>query len=359
MEPVSIKLDNISKTFGEQKVVLPFSLEIAPGKKVALLGPSGCGKTTTLRLIAGLELPDAGGKVFLGDKDVTLVPVEKRRIGMVFQHFALFPNMSVEENVGYGLRVRRMPSLERKKIVGEMLEMVKLGDFAKRRIDGLSGGQKQRVALARALAAGPRVLLLDEPLAALDAILRVSLREELEELLGKLGITTVLVTHDQDEAMALGDLIVVMKEGRVEQIGSPEEIYEEPKTAFVAGFLGGSNHLVGTLDGDYLRLPGEASIPRSSLKKGLAKTVDPLVGATNGKVSVFFRPDKPRLGPVEPGRMHGTVVSSRFIGQKTRLVVHIEEETFIKLELSGKSYLPGEDVGVDLPPEELLLFAEA
>jgi putative spermidine/putrescine transport system ATP-binding protein len=390
MEPVSIGLKNVSKTFGRQTVVQPFSLDIPAGRKVALLGPSGCGKTTTLRLIAGLETPDPGGRIFLGDRDVTDIPVENRETGMVFQHFALFPHMNVEENVAYGLKVRKRPSAERKSVVGQMLEMVKLTDLAKRKIDGLSGGQKQRVALARALAGGPKILLLDEPLGALDAILRVSLREELEELLSKLGVTTVMVTHDQDEAMALGDLIVVMKDGRVEQTGSPSEIYHQPKTSFVAGFVGGSNHLVGSLDGEFLRLPGSASIPRTALEKALKtgrgggngtgngngngngnvdaaeggagwfdKTLDCAQAFHNGQVNVYFRPDRPKLAPIEPGRMRGTVVSKRFIGQKTRLVVRLSEETSIKLELPASPCLPGETVGVELPAEDLLLFASA
>ncbi|MDR2443293.1 MAG: ABC transporter ATP-binding protein [Deltaproteobacteria bacterium] len=387
IKPVSICLSSVAKTFGGQRVVHPFSLEIPAGKKVALLGPSGCGKTTTLRLIAGLESPDPGGRVYLGGQDVTNIAVEKREIGMVFQHFALFPHMSVEENVAYGLKARGTPKRERKAIVDSMLSMVKMNDLANRRIEGLSGGQKQRVALARALASSPRVLLLDEPLAALDAILRVSLREELEELLSNLGITTVMVTHDQDEAMALGDLIVVMKDGKVEQFGSPYEIYHEPKTSFVAGFVGGSNHLVGKLDGDYLRLPGSGSIPLALLgkinrqnlnrqnlncdalknqalncdspKHGFGATLDPLLDLKEGQVNVYFRPDKPTLAPVAPGRMRGIVVSKRFIGQKTRLVVRLSEESSIKLDLPLSPYGPGEIVGVDLKPEELLLFAQA
>ncbi|MDR2368716.1 MAG: ABC transporter ATP-binding protein [Deltaproteobacteria bacterium] len=355
-EPVPIRLCQAAKSFGRHRVVHPFSLEIPAGKKVALLGPSGCGKTTTLRLIAGLESPDPGGRIFLGDRDVTDVPVEKRRIGMVFQHFALFPHMTVEENVAYGLAARKSPKAGRAAVVSQMLSLVKLGDRAKRRIDGLSGGEKQRVALARALASGPRVLLLDEPLAALDAILRVSLREELDELLSQLGVTTVMVTHDQDEAMALGDMIVVMKDGRVEQSGSPHEIYHHPKTPFVAGFMGGSNHLIGNLDGDFLRLPGAADIPVAALRKnGDGRPGD----GHGGKVSVYFRPDKPSLAPVAPGRMRGTLVSKRFIGQKTRLVVRLAGGASIKLELAGSPHNPGETVGVDLPPEELLLFAPA
>jgi putative spermidine/putrescine transport system ATP-binding protein len=370
-EPVSISLKNASKSFGGHTVLKPFSLDIEAGQKVAILGPSGCGKTTTLRLIAGLESPDPGGRIFFGGRDVTLVPVEKRRIGMVFQHFALFPHLTVEENVAYGLKARKAPKSEKAETVRQMLSLVKLESKAQRRIGALSGGEKQRVALARALASGPRVLLLDEPLGALDAILRVSLREELEELLSALGITTVMVTHDQDEAMAIGDQIVVMKDGRVEQSGSPFEIYHKPKTSFVAGFLGGSNHLIGSLDGDYLRLPGLASIPVASLKTNFIVPLPQSLGlpaagslpspvlrpGSGGQVSVFFRPDKPSLAPVAPGRMRGTVVSKRFIGQKTRLVVRLSEGASIKLELAEGSYNLGETVGVDLPPEELLLFA--
>ncbi|MDR2302949.1 MAG: ABC transporter ATP-binding protein [Deltaproteobacteria bacterium] len=419
IKPVAISLRGLGKTFGQQRVVEPFSLDIPAGKKVALLGPSGCGKTTTLRLIAGLESPDPGGRVFLGGQDVTNVPVEKRQIGMVFQHFALFPHMSVAENVAYGLKARKRPKAERESVVKAMLSMVKLTDLSERRVDRLSGGQKQRVALARALASGPRVLLLDEPLAALDAILRVSLREELEELLSRLGITTVMVTHDQDEAMALGDIIVVMKDGRVEQTGSPFEIYHCPKTSFVAGFVGGSNHLVGKLEGDYLRLPGSGSIPISALRKrnaddfGTNQDRRPLANANlekgpeasldpsqkpsqdffsdlrEGQVSVYFRPDKPKLAPIVPGRVRGTVISKRFVGQKIRLVVRLSEEISIKLELPsvsvgpngspklenaagfgdstealkfeayGGSHEPGQTVGVYLPPEELLLFSKA
>jgi putative spermidine/putrescine transport system ATP-binding protein len=381
-EPVSISLKNASKSFGGHMVLKPFSLDIEAGQKVAILGPSGCGKTTTLRLIAGLEAPDPGGRIFFGGRDVTNVPVEKRRIGMVFQHFALFPHLTVEENVAYGLKARKAPKSQKAETVRQMLSLVKLESKADRRIGALSGGEKQRVALARALASGPRVLLLDEPLGALDAILRVSLREELEELLSALGVTTVMVTHDQDEAMALGDQIVVMKDGRVEQSGSPFEIYHKPKTSFVAGFLGGSNHLIGSLDGDYLRLPGLASIPVASLKtnfilplpqslgvpasgglpssEGLPSSKglpSPLPPGSGGQVSVYFRPDKPSLAPVAPGRMRGTVVSKRFIGQKTRLVVRLSEGASIKLELNEGSYNLGETVVVDLPPEEILLFA--
>jgi putative spermidine/putrescine transport system ATP-binding protein len=243
---VAIRLENCAKTFADGTHALePLTLEIAAGETVVLLGPSGCGKTTTLRIIAGLESPDAGGRVLFDREDVTALPIEKRGVGMVFQSYALFPNMTVAQNVGYGLRVRKVPREEREKRVAGMLALVDLGRFGSRRVDQLSGGQRQRVALARALAIQPRVLLLDEPLTALDAKLREQLRVEIDRLLRGLGITAVYVTHDQAEAMALGDRIVVMERGRIAQAGTPQEIYQRPATAFVADFIGTMNRLAG------------------------------------------------------------------------------------------------------------------
>jgi putative spermidine/putrescine transport system ATP-binding protein len=355
-ERVSIRLENCAKTFGRVRILQPFSLHVPEGRKVVLLGPSGCGKTTILRLIAGLENPDPGGRVLLGDKDVTQAPVDQRRVGMMFQQYALFPHMTVAENVAYGLRVRRTPKEATAKTVDDMLAMVRLQHLSERKIGTLSGGQRQRVALARALAVKPRVLLLDEPLAALDALLRVSVREELDQLLSTLGITTVIVTHDQDEAMSMGDSIVVMKEGHIEQSGSPREIYHTPATAFVAGFVGGSNCLRGILDGEFLYLPGQTVIAKAKLNAGnLAREI-----ASQNKVSVFFRPDQLRLTDVAPGKMRGKVLAAHFLGEKTRLVVELDEDTCIKMELpSSVSIAPGANIGIDLPPESLLFFGEA
>ncbi len=225
-----------------------------------LLGPSGCGKTTTLRIIAGLESPDRGGQVLFDGVDVTPVPIEKRNVGMVFQSYALFPNMSVADNIEYGLKVRGMPAAQRTARVREMLAMMHIEPLAQRRIDQLSGGQRQRVALARAIATRPRVLLLDEPLTALDAKLRDSLRLEIDRLLRSLNITTVYVTHDQAEAMALGDRIAVMEHGRIAQIGSPQDIYCAPASAFVADFIGTMNRISGKAEGNALRFAG-GSVP--------------------------------------------------------------------------------------------------
>lgn len=243
-DPTSIVIAGCGKTFPDGTQALsPINLEIKGGETVVLLGPSGCGKTTLLRIIAGLEQPDEGGKVIFGGEDVTRLPIEKRNVGMVFQSYALFPNMTVSENVGYGLKVRKESSAAIALRVQEMLEMMQISDLADRRIDQLSGGQRQRVALARAIAVRPRVLLLDEPLTALDALLRDHLRMEIDTLLRRLNITAIYVTHDQAEAMALGDRIVVMSKGEISQIGTPREIYHQPKTDFVASFIGTMNAL--------------------------------------------------------------------------------------------------------------------
>jgi putative spermidine/putrescine transport system ATP-binding protein len=237
-------LDACGRTFADGTIGLhPTTLDFPAGSVTALLGPSGCGKTTTLRLLAGLAMPDRGGRVLFDGRDVTRLPVEKRGIGMVFQGYALFPNRDVAGNIGYGLEVRGVNRAERDRRVAEMLRLTRLEGLASRRVDQLSGGQRQRVALARALAAAPGLLLLDEPFGALDARLREALRGELAGLLSTLGVTAVFVTHDQAEAMALGRRIVVMDRGRVAQSGTPEDVYRRPATRFVGQFLGTLNHL--------------------------------------------------------------------------------------------------------------------
>jgi putative spermidine/putrescine transport system ATP-binding protein len=241
---IAAHLDSCARTFADRTIGLhPTSLDFPAGSVTALLGPSGCGKTTTLRLLAGLATPDRGGRVFFDGRDVTRLPVEKRGIGMVFQGYALFPNRDVAGNIGYGLEVRGVNRVDRDKRVAEMLRLTQLEGLAARRVDQLSGGQRQRVALARALAPSPGLLLLDEPFGALDARLREALRGELASLLATLGVTAVFVTHDQAEAMALGQRIVVMEGGRVAQQGTPEEVYQRPSSRFVGQFLGALNHL--------------------------------------------------------------------------------------------------------------------
>lgn len=308
MSGIPISLQNCSKTFDDgTRALTPIDLEIAAGETIVLLGPSGCGKTTTLRIIAGLEAPDTGGRVLFDRDDVTAIPIEKRNVGMVFQSYALFPNLTVEGNVEYGLRVRGLPAAERTQRVREMLAMMRIEPLAQRRIDQLSGGQRQRVALARAIAPRPRVLLLDEPLTALDAKLREDLRLEIDRLLRSLGITSVYVTHDQAEAMALGDRIAVMDHGRIAQIGTPQQIYYSPASAFVADFIGTMNRVEGKAEAGRFTFAG-GHIP-------LSKAVDTTM--------VMFRPEDVRLVDAAQAMFAGTVVSSFFLGDHTRLVLDV------------------------------------
>src|SRR6516165_7733511 len=238
----ALRLENCAKTFADgTRALAPVTLDVARGETVVLLGPSGCGKTTMLRIIAGLEQPDAGGRVRFNDADVTDLPIERRNVGMVFQSYALFPNMNVAENIGYGLKIRGVAAAERAARVAELVALTGIEGLEHRRIDQLSGGQRQRVALARAVAVRPSVLLLDEPLTALDAALRERLRSDLNQLLRTLGITAIYVTHDQAEAMALGDRIAVMRNGAIAQIGTPRDIYFAPASRFVAEFIGAAN----------------------------------------------------------------------------------------------------------------------
>ena len=315
-EAVAIRLEACGKTFADgTRALEPLALEVHAGETLVLLGPSGCGKTTLLRIIAGLEWPDAGGRVWFGDEDVTAQPIERRRVGMVFQSYALFPNMTVAENVGYGLKVRKVEAAERERRVRELLEMMRLADLGHRRIEQLSGGQRQRVALARALAVQPRVLLLDEPLTALDAKLRETLRAEIDRLLRGLGITAIYVTHDQAEAMALGDRVAVMEKGRIAQIGSPQEIYYQPRSAFVADFIGTMNRREGTL----------------------------------------FRPEDTRVVGAEEAQFSGRVVSAFFLGDHTRLIVDAgTPEPIVVATPERRTWHTGDTVHLRVAPEALL-----
>jgi putative spermidine/putrescine transport system ATP-binding protein len=316
-----IRLERCAKTFADGTAALePLDLEVAAGETIVLLGPSGCGKTTTLRLIAGLESPDPGGHVFFGDSDVTHLPIERRNVGMVFQSYALFPNLDVRGNVAYGLRVRGVAAAERERRVGEMLAMMQIAPLAARRIEQLSGGQKQRVALARALAARPRALLLDEPLTALDAKLRDQLRLEINALLRRLGVTAIYVTHDQAEAMALGDRIVVIREGRVAQIGTPREIYGAPSSRFVAEFIGTLNRLAGEVrDGAFVcaagRLPWHGKPPAREL---------------------LFRPEDAAIVAPVDAQLSGSVAAALFLGDRTRLSLAGFGADQIIVEASGR-----------------------
>jgi putative spermidine/putrescine transport system ATP-binding protein len=345
-EGMAIRLQTCGKTFGNGvRALEPLCLGIASGETVVILGPSGCGKTTSLRIIAGLETPDAGGRVFFQDQEVTGLPIEKRNVGMVFQSYALFPNMNVAQNVAYGLKVRNIPPDRRNLRVAEMLAMMKIKHLASRRIDQLSGGQKQRVALARAIAVQPGVLLMDEPLTALDAKLRERLRVDIDNLLRTLGITSVYVTHDQAEAMALGDRIIVMDSGRIVQVGTPQDIYYAPASRFVAEFIGDINRLSGNFQRGSLLLPG-GNIPMQRLDR------------PEGHLEVYFRPENTYLCSQSECHFQGTVNTSFFLGQKTRLLVNGLGKDKLAVDVDGlTSFNPGEQVFLRVDTERLLLFS--
>ena len=343
-KPLAIALENCAKTFPDgTRALEPLDFAIHAGETVVFLGPSGCGKTTTLRIIAGLEEPDAGGKVLFDNEDVTHLPIEQRNVGMVFQSYALFPNMTVAGNIGYGLRIRRTREAAIKARVAEMLDMMQIGKLADRRIDQLSGGQRQRVALARAIAVRPRALLLDEPLTALDAKLRDTLRLDIDKLLRSLGITAIYVTHDQAEAMALGDRIVVMEHGRVAQIGKPREIYQRPATRFVAEFIGTMNRLTGAVrNGVFACRAGNL----------------PWAGAPANATEILFRPEDIRVaGNDETTGLQGTVAAAFFLGDRTRLFVEVGEARPLVIESTARrDFSHGETVRLAIDPRGLLVL---
>ncbi|MGO4327611.1 ABC transporter ATP-binding protein [Cupriavidus sp. 2TAF22] len=349
-EPTPITLRHCGKTFADGTLALePLDLDIGAGETLVLLGPSGCGKTTTLRIIAGLEFPDAGGVVMFGDNDVTTLPIEQRGVGMVFQSYALFPNMTVAENIAYGLRVRRVDAAARRRRVDEMLAMMHLGPFAERRVDQLSGGQRQRVALARAIAVQPRVLLLDEPLTALDAKLRDALRADINQLLRSLHITAVYVTHDQAEAMALGDRIIVMDRGRIAQAGTPQQIYRAPANAFVADFIGTMNRLPAQREGGAWRVPG-----------GLVPCTAGAPASGAGQAELLFRPEDVALA--QPGDAHlgGAVVTALFLGNYTRLLVDVGAPAPLVVDTTRRDgWLAGDRVGLRLDTGHLITLSQA
>lgn len=335
-QAISIQLRNCTKTFPDGTRVLDtLNLDVHPGETLVLLGPSGCGKTTTLRLIAGLEQPDAGGQVLFNGQDVTALGIEKRNVGMVFQSYALFPNMTVAENVGYGLRIQKLSAEQQRARIQEMLDMMRLTHLANRHIDQLSGGQRQRVALARAIATRPRVLLLDEPLTALDAQLRDSLRMDINLLLRKLGITAVYVTHDQAEAMALGDRIVVMSEGLIAQAGTPREIYHQPKNAFVANFIGTMNRVQGrVVAGVFVCDVGSIAVPHED----------------QHTAELMFRPEDATV-TTEPQNsgLQGTVAASFYLGDRTRLLIDIGQTKHLVVERGTRCELqPGQAITLTL-----------
>ncbi|OOY20118.1 spermidine/putrescine ABC transporter ATP-binding protein [Thioclava sediminum] len=350
----SLEIEHLEKSFGANRVVKDFNLSIEEGEFISLLGPSGCGKTTVLRMVAGFESP-SGGAIRIGGQDVTHLGANQRNIGMVFQAYALFPNLTVAQNVGFGLRVAKRPRAEIKARVTEMLELIGLPDLGNRYPFQLSGGQQQRVALARALAIQPRVLLLDEPLSALDAKIRVSLREEIRDIQRRLGITTIFVTHDQEEALSISDRVVVMNGGVAEQIGAPFEIYNQPKTRFVAQF-------VGTLNA----LEAEVADPeRGALRVGSTEVIlsEPVTAGQGTPVTLAARPEVLALGRREGNDtvFTGRIVETHFLGSILRVRMEVEGQ-LIALDTFNRPGNPPPKVGteaeVSVASRDLLVLAD-
>jgi putative spermidine/putrescine transport system ATP-binding protein len=333
-----VNLREVSRSFGAVRALDGLSLEIAPGELVALLGPSGCGKTTALRILAGFETADSG-TVTVDGKDVAPVPPAKRDMGMVFQSYSLFPNMSALENVGFGLRMRKMGGADRRRRAAELLELVGLSAQARQFPHQLSGGQQQRVALARALAIEPRVLLLDEPLSALDAKVRLQLREQIRSLQQRLGITTLFVTHDQEEALSMADRVGVMKDGSLEQIAAPAELYTRPATAFVAEFVGTMN-----------RIPGEVASGGQATALGTVADVQSgCADVPPGPVDVLVRPENLRIAAVSGG--NGIVTNRTFLGSVSRISVLLSGDVAVQVDVPSAAagqLLPGASVQVSL-----------
>ena len=340
----AVRIEACGKTFADGTHALePATLDIARGETLVLLGPSGCGKTTMLRIIAGLELPDAGGRVLFDGKDMTPVPIERRNVGMVFQSYALFPNMSVADNIGYGLKIRGVPDKERAARVAELVTLTNISGLENRRIDQLSGGQRQRVALARAVAIRPGILLLDEPLTALDAALRDRLRGELNRLLRALGITTIYVTHDQAEAMELGDRVVVMQKGSIAQIGTPREIYFTPKNRFVAEFIGAANIVEAALTEGHLVLPGGRQ---------------PIGGSASLATTLaMIRPETIRVVGADGAPLSGIIDSVSFIGDRQRLVVSGASDKLLTADAPNTVQArAGDRIGLSISPDAVRLL---
>ena len=310
-----LQINNISKTFGSTTAVKDFNLTIEKGELVSFLGPSGCGKTTTLRMVAGFEVP-SGGHIVINNEDITNTPPNQRDVGMVFQSYALFPNMTVSDNIGFGLKVAKKSTEETKNRVAEMLELINMPEYGDRYPSQLSGGQQQRVALARALALRPEVLLLDEPLSALDAKIRVSLRSEIRSIQQKLGITAIYVTHDQEEALSISDRVVVMYEGQMEQVGTPFEIYNFPLTAFVASFVGTLNAVEAVVidpNANTLRVDG---VPLQAAK-GLEQH------QSGDKIIIAIRPERFSFASEQKkaNMLDATIENITFLGSIVRIQV--------------------------------------
>ena len=348
LERIRVDIVDCAKTWPNGAQGLhPTSLSIEPGEVLALLGPSGCGKTTLLRIVAGLETPDAGSRLLFGGVDITRDPTEKRRIGMVFQHYALFPQMTVEANIGYGLVLQDVAEHERRRVVGDLIDLVRLNGLEKRRPAQLSGGQRQRVALARAVASRPRVLLLDEPLTALDAKLKERVRDELADLLRRLDITAIHVTHDQQEALAIADRLAVMHAGRIVQIGDGEALYRTPEHPFVATFLGRVNHL---------QRDAAAQAQNVLTVGGLAVACPP---DWSGHAQFLVRPEDVEVGMTGSDWGLATVARRAFMGDRVQLTLHTPDQPPLVADVARDHRArEGDSVGLRIRTERLLPYRE-
>lgn len=351
-----LELSNVRKAFSQSIAVHNFDLQVEQGEFISFLGPSGCGKTTTLRMIAGFEKPTSGS-IKIDGKDITQRPPNQRNIGMVFQSYALFPNMTVADNIGFGLKVARRPASEIRERVTEMLRIIHMPEYGDRYPFQLSGGQQQRVALARALAIRPQVLLLDEPLSALDAKIRISLRQEIRSIQRQLGITTIYVTHDQEEALSLSDRIVVMSAGHVEQIGTPFEIYNFPQTAFVASFVGTLNVLPASVI--------DASAGRLAVDGQEIRTTRPIPNTAGTNVQIALRPEALTIVSERhngANYLQGTVEDVMFLGSIVRVRVRFGEQ-LLNFDMLNNPNLtvptPQETVTLSFAPEACLVLGNS
>ncbi len=340
-----VELKDVFVSFDGEMVLDGLNLQIEDKEFITLLGPSGCGKTTTLRLIAGFLDPDSGTILFEGN-DLNGVPAYKRQVNTIFQRYALFPHLNVFENIAFGMRIKKLPENEIKEKVTDLLKLVNLSGFEKRRISTLSGGQQQRIAIARAIANRPKVLLLDEPLAALDLKLRKDMQKELRNMQKQLGITFVFVTHDQEEALTMSDRVVVMDEGKIQQVGTPKDIYNEPKNAFVADFIGESNILDGVMLKDYLvEFSGNKF---NCLDKGFND---------REAVDVVVRPEDVDIVSLDNGMLKGTVISVDFLGVHYEIIVDIGG--FKWMIQTTDEHFVGDNVGLIIEPDAIHIMKKS